>query len=151
MTYSSSGTLGFVPQVASLKGRVCLKLIPYLAVVFTEYPEEKREDWFSNEGFFTHGPRREVLLCIALHVTFNCICEIHCLPLDLFNLITVHKLSSKENKSRRSRDLNTGLLGGKHPPSSERLHVVAVSANLSRELKSREWETPWCELLMTEP
>ena len=36
------------------------------------------------------------LLCLALGVTANCICEIHCLAVDGFNLHNVHKLSSKE-------------------------------------------------------
>ena len=56
---------------------------------------------------------------LALDVTVNCICEIHCLALEGFDLNTVHKLCSKEKNSRReksrwSRDLNPGLLGGKH-------------------------------------
>ena len=52
---------------------------------------------------------------LALDITANCICEIHCLVLDGFDLNTVHKLSSKEEKSWRSWDSNTGLglLGGK--------------------------------------
>ena len=38
---------------------------------------------------------------LALDVTTNCICEIHCIAavLDGFDLNTVHKLSSKEKKS----------------------------------------------------
>ena len=50
---------------------------------------------------------------VSPDVTANCICEIHCLALDGFDLNTVLKLSSKEKKSQRSRDLNLGLLGGK--------------------------------------
>ena len=41
----------------------------------------------------------------TLGVTENCICQIHYLALDGFDLNTVHKLSSK--------DSNSGLLGGK--------------------------------------
>ena len=37
---------------------------------------------------------------LAMDVTANCICEIHCLALDGFNLNSVHKLSSKEKKSK---------------------------------------------------
>ena len=58
------------------------------------------------------------LYYLDLDVTANCICEIHCLALDGFDLYTVHKLSSKEKtsqreKSRPSRDLSLWLLGGK--------------------------------------
>ena len=53
------------------------------------------------------------LFCLALAVTANCNCEIHCIALDGYNLNTVHKLSSKEKKSQPSWDLNPGLLGGK--------------------------------------
>ena len=49
------------------------------------------------------------LLYLAPDVTDNCICEIHCIALDGFNL----KLSSKEKKSRASRDSNLGLLDGR--------------------------------------
>ena len=35
---------------------------------------------------------------LALDVTTNCICEIHGITLDGFNLNTAHKLSSKEKK-----------------------------------------------------
>ena len=50
---------------------------------------------------------------LALDITANCICEIHCLALDGFDLNSVHKLSSKDKKSQQSRDPNPGLLGGK--------------------------------------
>ena len=53
------------------------------------------------------------LLNLALDATTNFICEIHCLALGGFDLDTVHKLSSKEKKSRRSQDSNPWLLGGK--------------------------------------
>ena len=53
------------------------------------------------------------LLYLALDVTANCNCEIHCLALDGFDLNTVHQLCSKEKKSRRCQDLNPGLLGKK--------------------------------------
>ena len=53
------------------------------------------------------------LWCLALDVTADCICEIHCLALDGLYLNTVCNLSSKEKKSWRSRDLTLGLLGGK--------------------------------------
>ena len=33
---------------------------------------------------------------LALDITANCICEIHCLALDGFDHNTVHQLSSKE-------------------------------------------------------
>ena len=46
---------------------------------------------------------------LALDVTANGICEIHCIALYGFDLNSVHKLSSKE----KSRDSNPGLLGGK--------------------------------------
>ena len=50
---------------------------------------------------------------LAFDITANCIRENHCLALDSFNLNYVHKLSSKEQKSQRSRDSNLRLLGGK--------------------------------------
>ena len=50
---------------------------------------------------------------IALDVPPNCICEIHCIALDGFNLNTVHILSSKEKKSQPSHGSNSELLGGK--------------------------------------
>ena len=39
---------------------------------------------------------------VALDVTANCICEIHCLALDGFDLNIVHKLSSGEKKPQWS-------------------------------------------------
>ena len=58
--------------------------------------------------------RQDFLICfVALDVTTNSICEIHCLALDVFDLNTVHKLSSREKKSRWSPYSNPGLLGGK--------------------------------------
>ena len=48
-----------------------------------------------------------------MDVTANCICEIDCLALDGFDLNPVHKLISKEKKSRQSWDSNPGQLGGK--------------------------------------
>ena len=53
------------------------------------------------------------LLYLALDVTVNWFCEIHCLALDGFDLNTVHRLSIKEKKSWRSRDSSPGMLGGK--------------------------------------
>ena len=50
---------------------------------------------------------------LTLDVNAKCICEIHYLALDGFDLTTVHKLSSKEKKSWRSQVSNPGLLGGK--------------------------------------
>ena len=50
---------------------------------------------------------------LAMDITPTCICEIHCLALDGFDLNTVRKLSSKEKKSQLSQDSNPGLLGGK--------------------------------------
>ena len=47
---------------------------------------------------------RYFLEYLALDVTANCICEIHCFALDGFDLNTVHQLSRKEKKSRLSRD-----------------------------------------------
>ena len=35
---------------------------------------------------------------LALDVTANCICEVHCIALDGFDFNTVHQLSSKEKK-----------------------------------------------------
>ena len=49
---------------------------------------------------------------LVVDVIANCFCEIHRLALDGFDLNTVHKLSSKEKKSRQSQDSNPGLLGG---------------------------------------
>ena len=40
----------------------------------------------------------DFLWYLALDVTASCICEIHCLALDGFDLNTVHQLSSKEKK-----------------------------------------------------
>ena len=53
------------------------------------------------------------LLYLDLDVTAYWVCEIHCLALDGFELETVYPLSSKEEKSRQSRDSDLGLLGGK--------------------------------------
>ena len=50
---------------------------------------------------------------LALGITTNCICGIHCLALDGFNLNTGHKLSSKEKKLQPSRKSSLGLQGGK--------------------------------------
>ena len=50
---------------------------------------------------------------LALDVTANCICEIHCIAPDGFDLYTVYQQSSKEKPSPLSRDSNQGLLGGK--------------------------------------
>ena len=55
---------------------------------------------------------------LALDVTAYCICKIHCLALEWFNLNTVHKLSGREEKSRQSQNLNPGLLGWKQSASS---------------------------------
>ena len=75
---------------------------------------------------------------LALNVTANCICEIQCLALDGFNLNTVHKLSSKEKKSQRSRDSNQRHLGGKQecflcatqpPPPSHLLRLISSPAS----------------------
>ena len=46
------------------------------------------------------GLNQTFLLYIALDVTANSIWEIDCFVLDGFDLNTVHKLSSKEKKSR---------------------------------------------------
>ena len=59
-----------------------------------------------------HSQRFFFLQYIALDVTPNCTCEIHCLALDGFSLNTFYKLSSKEKKSWRSQHSNPGLLGG---------------------------------------
>ena len=59
---------------------------------------------------------------LALDVTANSICEIHCLALDGFILNAVHKLSGKEKKSRR-------ILGGKQksfPPPPFKLCKTEV-------------------------
>ena len=46
---------------------------------------------------------------VALDVTANCICEIHCLALDGFNINTVHKLSSVEKNSQREISAELGF------------------------------------------
>ena len=51
------------------------------------------------------------LLYLVLEVTADCICEIHCIELDGFDVNAAHKLSSKVKNSQRekswlSRDLN---------------------------------------------
>ena len=53
------------------------------------------------------------LYYLTQDITADCICKIYCLALDGFDLNTVHKVSSKEKISRRSQDLNLGLLVGK--------------------------------------
>ena len=59
-----------------------------------------------------HTEKKEIFMkYLALDVSANCIREIHCLALDGFKLKTVHKLRSKEKKSRWSQDLNLVLLG----------------------------------------
>ena len=56
----------------------------------------------------------------------GCICEIRGLALDEFDLNTVHKLSSKEKKSRRSQDSNLGLLGGKQECSLPGIKLMTL-------------------------
>ena len=56
---------------------------------------------------------KHFLQYLALDITANYICEIHCSSLDGLYLNTVHKLSRGEKKYRRSRESNLGLLGGK--------------------------------------
>ena len=58
---------------------------------------------------------------LAQDLAANFICEINCLALDGFNLNTVHKLSSEEEKSRRSQDTNPGLQGAMQPPTTFKL------------------------------
>ena len=48
---------------------------------------------------------------LALDVTTNYICEIHCLALHGFDLNTVHKLSSKEKKSWEELGFEPGTAG----------------------------------------
>ena len=79
---------------------------------------------------------------LALDVTANHICEICYIALDGFNLNTVHKLSSKEEKSWHSQDLKLGLLGGKQecshcamqPPPPKILVLFSI----------KEPTDPWC-------
>ena len=61
-----------------------------------------------------------------MNVTANCICEILCFALDGWDLNTAHKLSSKEKKSWRSRDLNPGLLGGKQEWGRKYLKILKI-------------------------
>ena len=60
-----------------------------------------------------HSSSKSFSQYLAMGVTANCICEIHCIALDGFDLSTVHKLSSKEKKSQLSWASNQGLLGRK--------------------------------------
>ena len=62
----------------------------------------------------TTGFVKFFLYYLALNATANCICELHCIALDGFDLNSVHKFSSKEKKSWKSQDSNPGLLDGKH-------------------------------------
>ena len=57
--------------------------------------------------------RKTFLKYLSIDITAYCICEIHCIALDEFDLKTVHQLNSKEKKSQLRRDSNPGLLGGK--------------------------------------
>ena len=52
-----------------------------------------------------------LLLYLAVDATSNCICEIHCLALDGYNLNTVHKLSSKEKKFLAEPGFDIGAAG----------------------------------------
>ena len=56
--------------------------------------------------FFSFVRGKLFLWYLALDVTANCICKIHCLALNGLDLKTVHNLSSKEEKSWQSQDLN---------------------------------------------
>ena len=49
---------------------------------------------------------------VALDVSANWICGIHCLALDGFNLNTVHKLSSIEKNSQRKISAELGFKPG---------------------------------------
>ena len=62
---------------------------------------------------------------LALDVTANYICEIHCLALDGFKLNTVHQLSNKGKTSQQSRD--AGIQSG---------GFWVGSKNVSSELRS---------------
>ena len=48
---------------------------------------------------------------LVLDVTANCICEMHCLALDGFDLNAVHKLSSKEKKILAEPGFKPGAAG----------------------------------------
>ena len=72
---------------------------------------------------------------LLLDLTDNCICKIDCEALHGFDLTTVHKLSSKEKKYQRSRDLNQGLIGGKQecflcstqPPTTTYFKTICIT------------------------
>ena len=81
---------------------------------------------------------------LAPDITANCICEIHCLALDWFDLNTVHKLSSQEKKSRLTCDSNSGLQGGKQecfhcamqPPNSSEKILLCCDENVLKSWKT---------------
>ena len=72
---------------------------------------------------------------LALDVTANCICELHCFALDGFDLNTVHKLSSKEKKSWRSQNSNPcSWVGSKNAFSVLRSPYVCYAIDYDDDL-----------------
>ena len=101
------------------------------------------------------GPKKLLLLYLALDVTAKCICEILCLALDGFDLNTAHKLSNKDKKNLGGAGIQTQgfwigsknassvlrsfplYLGQKilttHPPSSFPWELLADGPDLRKE------------------
>ena len=68
-----------------------------MSVLFCRLWVKKLRGTFASPSFLL-----AFLYNLSLDITANSICEIHYLALDGFNLNTIHKLSSKEKKSRPS-------------------------------------------------
>ena len=89
---------------------LCIAISPKLRLQRLQEKSSIKQFWFLYHHFFCST---------CLWTSLHCICEIHCIVLDGFDLDlkTVHWLSSKENylknKSWRSRDSNPGLMSGK--------------------------------------
>ena len=90
-------------------------------------------------------PSLPFLSDLAVDVTANYICEIHCLALDGFNLNTVHQQSSKGKTSRHSRDagIQSGgfWVGSKNASSELRSPLPSTRGIIKDPLLSIEEET----------
>ena len=77
---------------------------------------------------------------LALDFTANCICEIHCIALDGFDLSTAHKLSSKEKKILTELGFESGAAGwdARMQPLCYAHVTLCYQPNFLRTLR-------WCE------
>ena len=112
--------------------------------ILTPYRSSNR---YGSSGFKDQLDSLTFLDYFALDVTANCICEIHSIALDGFDLNTAHKLSSYETQA--GWDSNSGLLGGMQecylcatqPPSRpwhDNLGTTACFEHISLEPQSMQ-------------